>query len=93
MVYFFTIMSGLSLAASISFLFVREPEKVAHLRSMDITPGASPKNNYQRNLKAIEAEDVKQGLIKPKVEESEFKKDIRSVITLLKTKRIRPILL
>lgn len=52
----FVIMAGITLVATISFAFVRVPEYVPHLRSMDgnNAGGASPKTQYKKNLEAIE---------------------------------------
>jgi hypothetical protein len=61
-VYLFVIMAIITLAATISFAFVRMPEYVPHLRSMDGSPGGgSPKNTgnaYKKNLEAVDANEL-----------------------------------
>ena len=97
MVDLFIIMAIITVLATISFAFVRMPEYVPHLRSMDNSPGGgSPKNAvnaYKKNLEAVDANELENRLSETKGGQSEFRKDINSVITMLVSKRIRPILL
>lgn len=61
-IYYFVIMAGITVMATISFAFVRVPEYVPHLRSMENSPGGSPQQAYKKNLNAVEAEELENRL-------------------------------